>query len=171
VNGLRVDGGSGDDGPVSDASHHDHDHDRRAIDSREEWDRARDNGTLTRQDVEARLQHIAVRDLGRLGSAGYDEDGFMSALVADGLRHEGIGWFKVWPNDHDPPHVHVIPFGHDKKVDLRFSLETGELLDERPDCISSKDVKNIGKALASIRAELGEWWAKGERDPVSPITG
>lgn len=143
-------------------------HDRQIF-TRGDWQRAVEEGWLTREHVENRLHNIAVRDFGELGSAAYDEEGFFSSLVADGYRVEGIGFFKVWPNDHDPPHVHVVPFGHDKKVDLRFSLETGELLGDRPATISSKDVRNMKRALVKIHQQLGEWWAKGERDQVSVI--
>ena len=157
-------------------NNHDHDHEHRPTDrqiwSRADWKRAITEGWLTRVDIENRLHNIAVHDFGQLGSAGYDEEGFISSLVADGVRVEDIGWFKVWPNDHDPPHVHVVPFGHDKQVDLRFSLETGELLDDLPACISRKDVKNMKRALVELNDQLGAWWAKGERGAVAlaPMT-
>jgi len=65
--------------------------------------------------------------------------------------------------------VHVVPYGHDEKVDLRFSLDTGELLDDRPASISSRDVRNMKRTIVGLRQQLGEWWAKGERDQVSPL--
>lgn len=136
---------------------------------RADWDRALDEGWLTRTDIERRLHNIAVLDFGELGSAGYDEDGFFTSLVADAIRVEGIGHFIVHPNDHNPPHVHVQPFGRD--VDLRFSLETGDLLDERPPGVRSKHVKKMKKALLDIHAELGAWWEKAQGEPVLRADG
>jgi len=138
--------------------------DRRQIWTRRDWDRALDEGWLTRAHVEHRLGNIAVRDLGKLGPAGYGPDGFFISLVADGVQVEGIGRFIVRSNDHDPPHVHVQPFG--QNVDLRFSLETGELLDERPRGITSKQVRNMTNALFEIHDELGAWWEKAQGVPV-----
>jgi hypothetical protein len=137
---------------------------RRQIWTRTDWDRALDEGWLTRAQIEDRLHNIAVRDLGELGPAGYSADGFFTSLVADGIQVEGIGHFVVHSNDHDPPHVHVQPFG--QNVDLRFSLETGELLDERPRGVKSKQVKNMTKALFDIHDELGAWWEKAQGVPV-----
>lgn len=145
-------------------SDHEHESGDRQIQFRTDWDHAIEEGWLTRAHVEDRLHNIAVRDLGVLGPVGYDEDGFWMSLVADGVRKEGIGWFKVYPNDHDPPHVHVRPFGED--FDIRLSLETGEELDPRPRGLKSKQIKNMQKALVEMHDELGAWWAKGEREPV-----
>jgi hypothetical protein len=141
---------------------HGHVHGPPPIQSRNQWDEALADGQLTRADVEQRLHNIAVRDLGV--PAGYDKEGFWISLVADGIQREGIGWFKVYPNDHDPPHVHVRPFG--KNFDIRLSLETGEELDPRPREVKSKQIKNMKKALVEMHDELGAWWAKGEREPV-----
>jgi hypothetical protein len=60
--------------------------------------------------------------------------------------------------------VHLQPFG--QNVDLWFSLETGELLDERPRGIKSKQVKNVIKVLFEIHEELGAWWEKAQGEPV-----
>lgn len=140
---------------------------RRQIWTRVDWDRAVQEGWLARDDVEARLYRLAVRDLGVSASAGYDEDGFFLALVADGKDVEGIGRFIVYSNDHDPPHVHVKPYGSD--VDLKFSLETGDLLGEQPRGVTSKQVKNMRAALREIHAELGAWWEKAQGEPVAPL--
>lgn len=137
----------------------------RQILGRADWDRALSQRWLTRTQIEARLHNIAVRDMGELGPVGYDEEGFIISLVADGIRREGIGWFKVYSNDHDPPHVHVRPFGED--FDIRLSLETGEELDSRPRGVTSKQIKNMQKALVEMHDQLGAWWKKAQGEAVA----
>jgi hypothetical protein len=145
------------DGPV---------HPKRQIFTRADWDRALQEGWLTPQHIVDRLYRIAIRDMGATGPAGYDEDGFFLSLTAEGRFVEGIGWFRVHTNDHDPPHVHVVPFGMDMNVSLKLSLEDGRELQERPDGVSSKQIKNMQKALAGIHDELGAWWKKNMGEPV-----
>ena len=132
----------------------------RQILARADWDRAIEEGWLTPEHVIERLHRLAVRDMGVTGPASYDEDGFVLALTAEGKRMEGVGWFHVYTNDHDPPHVHVIPFGMDGQVGVKLSLEDGRELEERPRGVSSKHIKNMQRALLSIHAELGAWWEK-----------
>ncbi|PUB26898.1 uncharacterized protein DUF4160 [Promicromonospora sp. AC04] len=123
-----------------------------------------EGGWLKRAHVEARLHNIAVRDFGEVGPSGYDDEGFMTSLVADSLRVERIGKFIVYSNDHDPPHVHVRPFG--TTIDLRFSLNTGELLDEAPRGIASKQLKSMKAALIENQVQFGRWWEKAHGDVV-----
>ena len=58
------------------------------------------------------------------------------------------------------PHVHVAPVGMDKEVTVKLSLEDGWELKERPDGVSSKQIKNLQKALRRIHDELGAWWER-----------
>ena len=65
--------------------------------------------------------------------------------------------------------MHVIPVGRD--VGLRFSLETGELLGDRPRGVKSKQVKNMTRALLENHNQLGPWWEKAYGVPVVRVEG
>jgi hypothetical protein len=132
--------------------------------TRADWEEAVADGWLTRNHVEARLHNLAVRDFGELGPVGYDDEGFITSLVAEGMTVEKIGHFSVHTDDHDPPHVHVRPFG--SQINLRFSLETGELLDELPPGVKSKRLKAIKAALIENRDRFGRWWKKAHGGAV-----
>lgn len=67
---------------------------RQTLYTRADWDRAVAAGTLTAEDVLARLTRIAVHEFGTEGPAAYDEDGFFLALTAEGLRVEGRGKYR-----------------------------------------------------------------------------
>jgi hypothetical protein len=58
----------------------------------------------------------------------------------------------------------VRPFG--TKIDLRFRLDTGELLDEDPRGVASKDLKNMKAALIENQNVFGHWRAKAQGDAV-----
>lgn len=139
----------------------------RQIFTRADWDRALAEGWLTPQHVVDRLLRIALRDMGAVEAASFDEEGFFLSLIAEGRYVEGIGWFHVYTNDHDPPHVHVVPVGMDKTVSVKLSLEDGRELEDRPKGVSSKQLKNIQSALRRIHDELGAWWEKSMGEPVA----
>ena len=139
----------------------------RQIFTRADWDRAVDEGWLTPQHVIDRLYRIAIRDMGATEAAAFDEDGFFLSLTAESRFVEAIGWFRVYTNDHDPPHVHIVPVGMDKKVSVKLSLEDGRELEERPDGVSSKQIKNMQSALSRIHDDLGAWWEKNMGEPVA----
>ncbi|MFP4512466.1 MAG: DUF4160 domain-containing protein [Acidimicrobiales bacterium] len=104
-------------------------HDRPyAILTRRDWDDAVASGHLTTEHVLVRVENALDYEFGRGAELGLDEDGFYRALVADGSHHEGGISIVLHPNDHPPPHVH-IRFRSDPSIDLRMSIETGELLD------------------------------------------
>ncbi len=126
-----------------------------------------DEGWLTPQHVIDRLYRIAIRDMGTTEAATFDEDGFFLSLTAEGKFVEAIGWFRVYTNDHDPPHVHIVPVGMDKKVSVKLSLEDGRELGERPAGVSSKQIRNMQTALSRIHDELGAWWEKNTGEPVA----
>ncbi|MFE6859690.1 DUF4160 domain-containing protein [Nocardia sp. NPDC057668] len=106
-------------------------HDRpKAILSRRDWEEAEAGGYITADHVLDRLYAIAVREFGDSGPAAYDEEGFMIALTAEGIRCQGGVTLQVY-NDHPPPHVHIV-IKADPSKKLRINLETGEMMDEIP---------------------------------------
>lgn len=48
---------------------------------------------------------------------------------------------EVYPNDHYPPHFHVV--SKQRKINARFNLETLEYINTKIGTISSKDIKKI----------------------------
>ncbi|MBU8650082.1 DUF4160 domain-containing protein [Micrococcus luteus] len=133
--------------------------------TRRDWEDAIREGWIDASHMEARLYRVAVREFGDQECSGYDEEGFFLSLVADGLNKEGIGHFQIYSNDHDPPHVHVVPSGHKGDVELRFSLTDGRLLDKRPKSISSKSIKRIQAVILELQDQFDEWWEKKNYTP------
>jgi len=130
---------------------------RQTFYTRADWDRAVAAGTLTAEDVLARLTRIAVHEFGTEGPAAYDEDGFFLALTAEGLRVEGGVTLRVPTNDHPPPHVHVQRPG---LADIKISLETGEPIEPVPTDASAKKLRGLQAAVRENRSQLVDWWEK-----------
>lgn len=55
-------------------------------------------------------------------AAGYDEDGFLASLTAEGIRMDSGETIRIHANDHPPPHVHVQ---RPVTRDIKINLETG----------------------------------------------
>lgn len=125
--------------------------------TREEWDAALAAGSLTIDDAIERLRRIAVREFGQIGPVGYDEDGFITALVAEGVRIEGGVRLVVHTRDHQPPHVHVQRVD---APDVVVQLVTGEVLREPPG-VRAKDLRGFQRAVMEIhQTELRGFWEK-----------
>lgn len=130
----------------------------RTLYTREDWDDAVADGTLTPQDVLDRLTRILVSAFGVGGPAAYDEDGFFLSLTAEGVRPEGSITLHVNTNDHPPPHVHVLKPG--MKGKLKIDLETGEFIGDVPRGLVGK-TRGIRRAVEENRTRLMSLWEKG----------
>ena len=131
--------------------------------TRADWDRAVSAGTLSSDDVVARMTRIAVHEFGEEGPAAYAEDGFFVSLTAEGLRVEGGVTLRVYANDHPPPHVHVQRPG---AFDIKINLQTGELMEPLPVGVSMKKLRGFRDAVLESHEILGGWWEKNHGTPV-----
>lgn len=62
--------------------------------------------------------------------------------------------FKIWSNDHDPPHLHVLgPDCHAK-----VNIETLEIMQAKG--FSEKDLKIIQQQIFKRRAKIMEQWGE-----------
>lgn len=130
---------------------------RPALLTRNDWDRALDAGDLTIDDLLERLRRIAVHQFGAEGPAGYDDEGFLISLTAEGLRLDSGETIRIHANDHPPPHVHIERPG---KRDIKITLETGEVIGELPRDVKSKQLRGFKAAIIENFDQLGEWWLK-----------
>jgi hypothetical protein len=127
---------------------------------RQDWDEALADGFVTRE-------HIALRLLGIVQYAygvhdgdvvAYDEDGFVSALIAEGLPMSNGVKLEIYSGDHNPPHAHIKIPGVSRGR-LTINLETFKIEQQLPDGWSKKGRQIEKEALANI-AKLTEWWNK-----------
>lgn len=127
------------------------------ITSRFDWDTAAAAGHLTAEHVLLRLENILEYDLAEGKNFGLSDDGFLNALVADGWRLERGVTVRMYPNDHPPPHVH-LRFRSHPRLDLRVSIETGELLDDDAPDGWAKRIRSASSQVLDQRSILIERW-------------
>lgn len=125
--------------------------------SQEEWHDATAAGFLTEEHVVGRITNILNVILGNGSELGFDGDGFLVSLVADGLQLQGGITLQVYSNDHPPPHVHVLLRAH-PEIKLRLRLDNGEPLDAAP--VRTKDLRRFQAAVVQHSDVLTRWWAK-----------
>lgn len=138
---------------------------RPALLTRSDWDQALADGVLTFGDVVERLRRIAVHEFGEEGAAGYDDQGFLISLTAEGLRMDSGETIRVHANDHPPPHVHIQRPG---KHDIKINLETGDAMGDLPRDVRTKQLKGFRAAINENFEQLGAWWEKNHGTPVVP---
>ncbi|NKR92253.1 DUF4160 domain-containing protein [Rhodococcus hoagii] len=133
--------------------------------TRLEWEEAAESGHLTAEHVLQRLKNIADHVFENEGAAAFNEDGFVAALIAEGLSLPNGVKLHVYPKDHPPPHVHVEVRAQ-PGAKIRVSLVTGEYLDEIPAGIKSKQLKNFQAEIVKHYDLLESWWEKNH----GPVT-
>ncbi|MFI2101761.1 DUF4160 domain-containing protein [Isoptericola sp. NPDC019693] len=117
-----------------------------------------------------RVRRIAVYELGEMGPMGYDQDGFVTALVAEGIK-EGALVLQVHTRDHWPPHVHVKRREDLGSHGVIIDLRNGEVDEDRlPRGVRKKDTKRMGKLVEKHHAELSMLWEKNNGSKVFPET-
>lgn len=60
--------------------------------------------------------------------------------------------FKIWSNDHDPPHVHV----HAPEAHAKVNIETLEIM--KANGFSEKDLKIIQQQIFKRKMKILEKW-------------
>lgn len=125
--------------------------------TRSEWEQALAGGELTVDDVLERLRRIAVHQFGKEGAAGYDDEGFLISLTAEGIRMDSGETIRIHANDHPPPHVHIQRPG---KRDIKIDLETGDVIGELPRDVKAKQLRGFRATILENCDQLGAWWLK-----------
>lgn len=140
----------------------------RGLLTRESWDAAVRAGGPKPEMVLERLHGITIREFGEMGPIGYDEDGFVVSLVADGIRIEGGARLVVHTRDHQPPHVHVQ---RPDEQDIVISLLTGEVL-HGGQGVRRKQLAGYQKAVTETHyPALTSFWEKAHGPLVSDGQG
>lgn len=132
---------------------------------RHEWDAAVAAGHVTPEHVMQRLKNIADHVFDNQTLMGFDDEGFVVSLVAEGLPLAGGVKLYVYSNDHPPPHVHIQLKSH-PGAKLRINLETGEFMDDAPRGVDTKKLKGFQSAILENHEILAAWWQDYHGDPV-----
>lgn len=133
--------------------------------SRSEWDEAAAAGHVTPEHVMRRLKNIADHAFDNQTVMGFDEDGFVVSLIAEGLALAGGVTLRVYPNDHPPPHVHIEVRSR-PNARIRINLATGEFLDDAPRGLPRKKLKGFQAAVRENHEVLATWWESYHGEPV-----
>lgn len=99
-----------------------------------------------------------------------DSEGFLTALVADGMRFDGGISVHVWPNDHPPPHVHILKKSESDGRSVKISLETGEVEGDPPEWASRSQLKNMKVLIVKHHELFSNWWQKNHGEPVTLLS-
>lgn len=132
---------------------------------RQDWDQASIDGHVTEEHVLERVQGILRHARGPQAGdvVAYDADGFISALIAEGIRTKDNIQIRINPDDHWPRHAHIIIPG-DPKQRLTINLDTLTIDQELPDGWSKKG-RAIEEATRQNLDLLLRWWDKYRPGP------
>jgi len=136
------------------------------------WRLAESEGRIEAEDVLQRLVFMALHEFGENQDQwpmAFDDEGFLTALTAEGLHLEGGISIHVWPNDHPPPHVHILKKSERDGANVKINLATGEPDGDLPSWADRKQLKKIGVLIAQHRDLLAEWWEKNHGEAVIPL--
>jgi hypothetical protein len=133
--------------------------DKAVVIYRHDWDQAVSDGHVTPDHVAQRLLGIMQHAYGVHDDdfVAYDADGFIVALIAEGLRMSNGLRLDIFPGDHNPPHAHIKIPGQSGK--LTIDLETFEIQEQLPDGWSGRGRK-IEKEARAKAEELAALWNK-----------
>ncbi len=132
-----------------------------------EWDESVASGQLTALDVLDRLERMALYEFGESQEQrpiAVDEEGFVTALIAEGIPVAGGVTLRVWPNDHPPPHVHIERRGNGN--DIKINLETGDVEGKLPRDVRSSQLKKFSGLVEQYHELLCDWWLKNHGKAV-----
>jgi hypothetical protein len=119
-----------------------------------------ENAIRAKRTRSNRLRAMLEYQFGHGAQLGFDENGFLVSLVADGWQLEGSISVHLYPNDHPPPHVHVR-FRGEPRWRLRLAIATGvagEPLDEFIPTGWSKKARKARKFVVESQDLLiGRW--------------
>ncbi|RVW02432.1 DUF4160 domain-containing protein [Rhodococcus spongiicola] len=130
-----------------------------------DWEEATAAEHITPEHVLQRLKNIADHIFENEVVAGFDSDGFLVALIAEGLRLQNGVTLIVRTNDHPPPHAHIKVRAY-PEADLKVDLTTGELSGNVPKGLSAKDIRGFQDLVGKHHDQLASWWQDYHGDPV-----
>lgn len=136
------------------------------------WELAEAEGRLEAQDVLQRLVGMALYEFGEnrdSWSVAFDEEGFLTALAAEGKRFDGGISIHVWPNDHPPPHVHILKKSEPDSNYVKINLLTGESEGTLPSWANLKQLKNMQALIVKHHELFDSWWQKNHGEPVTVL--
>lgn len=128
--------------------------------SQSDWDQAEADGRLSAEDVLVRLERIALHEFGQNQAEwpiAFDEDGWVTALTAEGLQMEGGVNLFICTRDHPPPHVHIKRRGG---KDIKMNLETGLVEGKLSQGVRPKQLAKFGALVEQKHPVLAERWAQ-----------
>jgi len=134
---------------------------RRNLGERDGWNLAEAEGRLEAQDVLDRLARIALYEFSEHKDdwpMAFDDEGFLIALTAEGKSFDGGISIHVWPNDHPPPHVHIMKKSEPDKSYVKINLETGEHEGDMPVWADRKQLKKIKVLVVKNQQLFEDWW-------------
>jgi hypothetical protein len=141
----------------------------RNLGERSGWELAESEGRIEAEDVLERLVRIALHEFGENQDKwpmSFDDEGFLESLTAEGIHLKSGISIHVWPNDHPPPHVHVLRKSEPDSNDLKIDLATGEPDGELPDWVHRKQLRNIKALVVEHHEKLAAWWLKHHGEVV-----
>ncbi|PKV78932.1 DUF4160 domain-containing protein [Nocardia fluminea] len=133
------------------------------------WELAESEGRLEAEDVLNRLVSIALYEFGENKPdwpMALDSQGFTTALVAEGRMFDGGISVHVWPNDHPPPHVHILKKCEGDGLSVKINLETGESEGDLPPWADRKQLKNLKALVVEYHPLFAGWWTKNHGGAV-----
>lgn len=134
------------------------------------WDLAQSEGRLEAEDVLSRLVFMALTEFGENQAEwpmALDDDGFISALTADGKAFEGGISVHVWPNDHPPPHVHILKKSEPEDEFVKIDLATGGLIGNLPAWADRKQLRKMQELIRNHHDLFAGWWEKNHGQMVT----
>lgn len=134
------------------------------------WQLAEAEGRLEAQDVLNRLANMALHEFGENKDAwpmACDEEGFLTDLVAEGKSFDGGISIHVWPNDHPPPHVHILKKSEPDSQYVKINLETGEFDGALPSWANQKQLKKMKALIVEHQDLFAGWWQKNHGNTVA----
>lgn len=136
------------------------------------WELADSEGRIEARDVLERVASMALYEFGENKSdwsMAFDEDGFLTALTAEGRKFEGGISVHVWPKDHPPPHVHILKKSEPDSENLKINLETGAVEGDLPKWAGSAQVKKMTALIVRHHALFAKWWEEHHGTVVTLI--
>ncbi|MBY9074234.1 DUF4160 domain-containing protein [Nocardioides sp. WL0053] len=134
------------------------------------WELAESEGRLEPDDVLGRLARMALSEFGENQDEWpmtFDNDGFVSALTAEGKALDGGISVHVWPNDHPPPHVHILKKSEPDSEYVKINLETADLEGDLPPWADRRQLRKMQKLVRDYHHLFAGWWEKNHGDVVT----
>jgi hypothetical protein len=134
------------------------------------WKLAEFEGRLEAEDVLERLARMALHEFGENRDdwpMAFNDEGFVTVLAAEGKNFDGGISIHVWPNDHPPPHVHILKKSESYSAYVKINLETGEPEGALPVWASRKQLKRIKSLVVEYHGLFEDWWRKNHEDTVA----